>query len=201
MTPSYLATIYFRETYHAFTTVTRYIDAVTLLTTHENLANNRSGGLELAASRDFAKTISVNISANAFRSQIDASNLGFSSGKSAVAWNAKLNASWRASKNNLVQFNTNYTARRLTPQGYRLPTFIANLGLRHEISERRTALIVTVSDLLNSLKERTIIDTPSLHDEIMRRRGSRIIHAGFVYNFGKPTKKKKDDSLPFDDKL
>jgi hypothetical protein len=46
-----------------------------------------------------------------------------------------------------------------------------------------------------------VINTPILHDEITRRRSARIIYAGFVYNFGKATKKKKDDSLQFDDKL
>lgn len=198
---TYLAAIYFRQTDHAFTTITRYIDSVTLLTTQENLSANRSGGLELAATRDLGHQVSVNFSANAFRSEIDASNLGLSGTRSTIAWNAKLNASWHVSKTSLVQFNTNYTAKRLTAQGDRLPTFIANVGLRHDLADKRTAFVFTVSDLFNSLKERSVINTPTLHDEITRRRSSRIIYAGFIYNFGKPAKKKKDDSLQFDDKL
>jgi hypothetical protein len=39
-----------------------------------------------------------------------------------------------------------------------------------------------------------------LHDDSTRRRSSRIIYAGFIYNVGKPTKKKKDD-LQFDNAL
>jgi outer membrane receptor protein involved in Fe transport len=198
---TYLATVYYRQTYHAFTTITRYIDSVTLLTTQENLSTNRSGGLELAANGDLGHQVSVNFSSNAFYSQIDASNLGYSSTKSTVAWNAKLNASWHATKRDLIQFNTNYTAKRLTAQGDRLPTFVANIGLRHDFEDGKTAFVFTISDLFNSLKERTIIDTPALHDEITRHRSSRIIFAGFVYNFGKATKKKKDDTLQFDDKL
>lgn len=198
---TYLAAVYYRQTYHAFTTITRYIDAVTLLTTHENLSTNRSGGLELAATRDLGHDVTVNFSSNAFYSEIDASNLGYSANRSAVAWNAKLNASWRATKADLIQFNTNYTAKRLTAQGDRLPTFIANVGLRHDLANKKTAFVFTVSDLFNSLKERSVINTPILHDEITRRRSARIIYAGFIYNFGKATKKKKDDSLQFDDKL
>ncbi len=198
---TYLATLYARETYHAFTTVTRYIDAVTLLTTHENLSSNRSGGLELAATRDLGKTVNLNVSGNAFRSEIDASNLGYTSNRSTIAWNAKLNANWHATKTDLIQFNTNYAAKRLTPQGNRQPTFIANVGLRHDLADKKTALVLTVSDLFNSLKERTLIDTPTLHDDITRRRSSRIIYVGVIYNFGKATKKKKDDSMQFDDKL
>ncbi len=198
---TYLATVYYRDTYHAFTTVTRYLDSVTLLTTHENLSTNQSGGLELAATRDFGRTVTVNFSSNAFYSQIDASNLGYSSNRSAIAWNAKLNLSWHATKSDLVQFNTNYTAKRLTAQGDRLPTFIANLGLRHDLADKKTSFVLTVSDLFNSLKERTVIDTPALHDDVTRRRSARILFAGLIYNFGQPAKKPKKDDLPFDTSL
>jgi hypothetical protein len=58
-----------------------------------------------------------------------------------------------------------------------------------------------VSDLFDSLKERTVIDTPVLHDYLMRRRTSRIIYAGFIYNFGSPAKTKKDDTLQYDNQL
>ncbi len=196
-----LAALYYRYTYHAFTDFTRYIDSTTLLTTKENLTANRSGGLELAATADLWSRVTLNFSANAFRSEIDASNLGFSTARSATAWSAKLNANWRATPRDTVQFNTNYTAKRLTAQGYRLPTFVANIGLRHELTDRRTAFVLTVSDVFNSLEEKTVIDTPILHDFITRRRSSRIIYLGITYNLGQPTKKKKDDALQFDNQL
>jgi len=87
------------------------------------------------------------------------------------------------------------------PQGERRPTYIANLGLRHELNDKKTALVLTVSDVFNSLKERTVIDTPILREDVTRRRSSRIIYAGLIYNFGKPGKKKKDDTLQFDSSL
>ncbi|HVS53175.1 MAG TPA: TonB-dependent receptor [Opitutaceae bacterium] len=198
---TYLAALYFRETYHAFTTVTRYIDAVTLLTTHENLSTNRSGGLELTATTKLGSKLSLNSSANAYRSEIDATNLGFSDRRSTIAWDAKLNLEWRATKSDLVQLNANYSAKRLTAQGYRLPTEIANLGWRHDFAGKNFAFTLTVSDLFDSLKERTVIDTPTLHDDITRRRSSRIVYAGFSYNFGRAAKKKKDDGLQFDNSL
>jgi outer membrane receptor protein involved in Fe transport len=197
---TYLAAVYFRETYHGFTTVTRYIDSTTLLTTHENLASNRSGGLELTATTDIGAA-AINFSANAYRNQIDASNLGFSSSRNTLTWDAKLNVNYHVSKTTQVQFNTNYTATRLTPQGERRPTYIANLGLRHDLKDKKTAVVLTVSDLFNSLQERSVIDTPTLHDDTTRRRSSRIIYLGFVYNLGKPTKKSKDDQMKFDTSL
>jgi len=78
---------------------------------------------------------------------------------------------------------------------------VANLGYRHDFKDKQTAFVLTISDLFDSLKERTIINTPGLYDEITRRRSSRVIYAGFIYNFGKAGKKKKDESMQFDDKL
>jgi hypothetical protein len=198
---TYLATVYYRNRYHAMTSVTRYIDAVTLLTTKENLGSSRSGGLELGANTRLKDRVGVNFSANAYENQIDASNLGFSARRTAFAWDAKLNANFDVTKTTLVQLNTNYTAKRLTPQGYRYPTTVLNLGARHNLADKKTALVFTVSDVLDSLRERTHIDTPLLRQDITRRRSSRIAYVGLIYNFGKPAKKPKKDDLQFDNSL
>jgi len=81
-----------------------------------------------------------------------------------------------------------------------LPTFVANLGLRHDFKDKKSAVILTISDLFNSLKDRTHLDTPALHEDITRRRSARIVYVGYIYNFGKPAKKPKDD-LQFDNQM
>ncbi len=177
------------------------IDRSALISTKENLADNRSTGLELAATRNLGGNISLNLSSNFYRTEIDASNLGFASRQSALAWSAKIGADIHASKKTVFQLNSNYTAKRLSPQGYRMPAFVANLGLRHNFPDKKTAFVFTVSDVFNSLKERTILDTAFLHEESTRRRSARVFHAGFIYSFGKATKKTKDDALPFDNQL
>jgi hypothetical protein len=108
---------------------------------------------------------------------------------------------WRVTKADSLQVDSNYSARRLTAQGYRLPSTFANLGWRHDFKDRKYAFTLTVSDVFDSLREHTVIDTPTLHDEITRRRSSRIIYAGFIYNFGQPARKGKKDDLQFDTTL
>ncbi len=196
-----LATAYYRYRYHARTEVTRYIDSVTLLTTKENLGTSTASGLELGATTRLKDRLALNFSANAYRGEIDAGNLGFGARRAAFAWDAKLNASLDLTKATLVQFNASYTARRLTPQGYRDPAKVANLGLRHNFPDKKTALTLTVSDVLDSLRERTHIATPILRQEITRRRSSRIVYLGFTRNFGKPARKPKKDELQFDNAL
>ena len=78
---------------------------------------------------------------------------------------------------------------------------VANLGLRHNFTDKKTAVVFTVSDVFNSLRERTHIDTPLLRQDITRRRSSRIAYLGLIYNFGKPTKKPKKEDLPYDNTL
>jgi outer membrane receptor protein involved in Fe transport len=198
---TFISTVYHRYLYNGFTNVTRDIGNSVLLTTHENLATSRSTGLELAATADLGKLVSLNFSSNTYFNTIDASNLGFSGSKSDVSWSAKLGASLHATKNTLFQFNTNYASTRLTAQGSRRPVFVANLGLRQDFLQKKLALVLTVSDLFNSLKESYLLDTPVLHEEVTRRRSARITYVGFIYNFGKPAKKPKDDALKFDNQL
>ncbi len=196
---TYLATVYYRYRYNGMTDVTRYINATTQLTTKENLSTSRSGGMELGATTRLKDRVSLNFSGNIYHNEINASNLGFSANRSTTAWDAKLNATWDITKLTLMQLNTNYTAKRLTPQGYRYPTYVTNIGLRHALKDKKMAFILSVSDVFNTQRERTHIDTSILHQESIRRRSSRIINLGFTYNFGKPTKKKED--IQFDTSL
>lgn len=200
-TTNLTATVYERRTYHGFTSVTSDQGGGVLLTTRENLATSDALGLELTAGADLGSRVSVNFSANTFYNTIDASNLGFATNRSDVSWLAKLGVTLHLPRRTQLQFNTNYTSARLTPQGERRPAWVANLGLRHDLASKKTALILTVSDLFNSLKETSVLDTPLLHEESTRRRSARIVYAGLIYTFGQPAKKSKDDPLKFDNSL
>jgi hypothetical protein len=72
-----------------------------------------------------------------------------------------------------------------------LPTFVFNTGFKQEFLNRKLVLIATVSDVFNSLKNRTIIDTPQLYEKTIRRRSARIIYAGITWTFGNQKKKKE----------
>jgi len=194
---TYLGALFYRYTYNTFTTVSQYINSTTLLTTEENIGRSRSGGLELAATDSPWKPLSLNASGDIYYNQIDASNLGYTSYRSTFAWTAKMSAEYAWSKTTLWQFNLNYTAKRLTPQGYRLPTFVADLGVKHELRKNLSA-VVAISNLFNSQKEETKLDTPVLHDDSVRRRNTRYLYVGLVYSFGSEKKKGKSDILQFE---
>ena len=194
---TYLAALFYKGAVNSFTTVSEYINSTTLLTTQENLGRNQSGGVEFAATDSPWPELTLNLSGNVYYNQIDASNLGFSSSRSSVAWAGKMSAEYAWTKKTVLQFSANYRAKRLTAQGYRLPVLGADLGIRHEL-RGNVSVVLAVSDLFNSEKEETILDTPVLHDDFTRRRNTRYLYVGLVYSFGSKKKKGKDDVLQFE---
>ncbi len=195
---TYLGTLFYRYSYDSFTQVSQYISSTTLLTTQENLGESQSGGLELVANGSPVGRLTLNGSSDIYYNQIDASNLGYSTRQSTIAWSAKLDADYALSKISLLQFTCNYAAKRLTPQGYREPSFVANFGFKHEFKSKNLSLVATVSDVFNSLKEETKLNTPVLQDDYTRRRSARIFSLGLVYTFGTTKAKAKGDVLEYD---
>ena len=197
-TTTFLSTIYYRYTYNGMTDITRYINDTVKLTTRENLTKSGSAGLELVLSNTFGTVGNINLSTNIFYNTINASGLGYATNKSIIAWSANLSAGINLSKSSVVQITSSYSAENLTPQGRQLPSFVINTGFKQEFLNRKLVLIATVSDVFNSLKNRTIIDTPELFEKIIRRRSARIIYVGVTYTFGNQMKKKE---IEYDNKL
>lgn len=195
---TFLSTLYYRYTYNGMTDITRYINDTIKLTTRENLTKSGSAGLELVLSKTFGTIGNINLSTNTFYNKIDASGLGYSRSKSIITWSANVSAAINLSKSTVFQFTSSYVGESLTPQGKQLPSFVLNAGFKQEFFKRKLVMIATVSDVFNSLRSSTIVDTPQLYEKIIRRRSARIIYAGFTYTFGNQKKKKE---IEFDNKL
>jgi outer membrane receptor protein involved in Fe transport len=195
---TFLSTVYYRYTYNAMTDIVRFINDTVKLTTRENLTRSKSAGLELVLSTSIGKLATLNLSTNTYYNSIDASSLGYSNNKSIISWSANLSAGIDLTKSTVLQVTSGYVAETLTPQGKQLPSFVMNTGLKQELFKSKLTFILTVSDVFNSLRNRTLIDTPDLYEKIIRRRSARIIYAGFTYTFGNQKKKKE---LEFDNKL
>lgn len=196
---TYSATLYYRYTYNKMTQITRFVNDSVLLTTKENLASSSATGAEAIVNRVFGKFGTVNLNVNGFLDKLDASNLGYSGSKTSFSWNAALNTNFNITKLLMVQVNTRYTSAIQTPQGERQPTFIVNTGARYEIFKRKASLMLTVSDLFDSYRNRIIINIPELHREMESRRTPRIFYLGFTYHFGSSEKKSKETQLKYEE--
>ncbi len=191
------ADFFYKYAYDGFSTVSRYINSATLLTTMENVASTRSGGMEASADFKPWASLALNASGSLYDYQLDASNLGLVASQQTFAWNAKASADYSIRPDTLFQLSATYSGKRLTAQGYRLPSFVANIGFKHEMLHLHLTVVVTVADLFNTLRDETILRSATLMDHSVHRRNSRTFSAGIVYAFGNPITK-KTDSLQYD---
>jgi len=196
-----LSTIYYRYMYNGMTSITKYLNDSILLTTSANISKSSSAGFEFIVSTTFAKIINVNLSSNTFLNTIDASSLGYGKKKSNISWMLNMNTSANLTKSTMIQWTSNYESEKLTPQGKRLPSFVMNLGFKQEFLKKKASFLFTVSDVFNTLKNNSVLDTPELYQNVIRKRSARIIYAGISYTFGNQQKKSKEDTLKFDNQL
>ena len=196
---TFVPTLFYRYKYDAFTEMTNFINDTTVLHTIENLSNEQSTGIELVINSSIKKFMTINFSANGFLDQIDASNLGYSTKKTAFSWNAKLGLSFNLTKSTMLQLNGFYRAAELSPQGRELPVYSLNIGMRQDFLKKKLSVLLTVSDIFNTLRWASEINTPIMVENMIGKRRSQIIYLGLSWRFG--SNAKKQDDLKFDDRM
>ncbi len=195
---SFVPSLYYRYKLNGFTTVTLPVNDSVLLTTQQNLSNDKSTGLELIFSAKAGKFLTANLSSNFFYNQIDASNLGYSNRKSIISMSTNFNATVTFTKTTMLQLSCNYRSARLTPQGKVFPAFVLNSGMRQDLFKKKLSITLAASDLLKTLKQKSELNSLYLKQVVVGRRDARIIYLGISYRFGKLTKKTNDEKLQFD---
>ena len=198
---SFVPSLYYRYKKNGFTEITVPVNDTVLLTTQQNLSNDKSLGLELIFSAKPVKFLSANLSSNFFFNQIDASRIGYGVKKSIVSMSANFNATVTLTKNTLWQVSCNYRSARQTPQGKSFDNFVLNSGIRQDFLKKKFSLILTVTDIFKTLRQKTDFSSFYLKQSSFSKRDSRIIYLGISYRFGKTIKTSDDEELKFDDAL
>jgi outer membrane receptor protein involved in Fe transport len=198
---SFVPSLYYRYKVNGFTTVTIPLNDSVLLTTQQNLSNDRSMGLEIIFSAKLGKSISANLSSNFFYNKIDASNLGYSNRRSIVSMSTNFNSTVTLTKTTMFQLSCNYRSARLTPQGNVFGSFVLNSGIRQDLFKKKMSVTLTASDIFKTLKQKSKLNTPYLNQLVTGRRDAQIIYLGVSYRFGKQVKKQNEEKLQFDNNL
>lgn len=180
----YQATFFYRDIRDGVNDVTRDLGNGVFLTTRENIGKSRSAGVEIVANGRLFKDFSYNVSGNASWFEIDGAGLGFGSRKrDAMSVTGRANLSWQVTSKDFLQLNGFMNGKRLTPQGYIQPMGGLNLGYRRKVSDQ-LSLVVTGGDVLNTIRFKRVIDTPTLRDVEAYRPQNRGVFVGFTYAFG-----------------
>lgn len=175
------------------TTVTTFFPNDSSITVRENISSDESAGLELTAGLNIGHLISSNASTNAYYDKIDASNLGYASNSSTIAWSGNWTTSIHASNSLVFQVNSNFNSARLTPQGKYLPSYVVNLGARQNLLNGRLTLSATLADAFKTQKRQLGLNTPYLSQTVINLRDAQVWFFGFTYYFSTSQKKKETD--------
>jgi outer membrane receptor protein involved in Fe transport len=161
-----------------------FVSDTVLLTTRDNGGENRSGGLEFSLSGKLTPKFSFNTSGNLARTeQRSVDSLGAPVLRESTALSMRARAGYELSAKDHVQFTVNAQGKTLTGQGVREPATTANLSLRHTLTPRLN-LVMNVTDLFDSNKTATTIDTPLLRENSVRRFDGRLVYIGLSYRLG-----------------
>lgn len=198
---SFVPSLYYRYKQNGFTSVIMRVNDSVLLTTQQNLSNDKSAGLELIFSAKAGKFLSASLSSNFFYNKIDASNLGYSNTKSIVSLSTTFNSTATITKTTMCQVSCNYRSARLTAQGKVFPAFVLNTGLRQDFFKKKVSVILAASDLLKTLRQKIQLNTFYLKQTAIGKRDARIIYLGISYRFGKLIRKSNEEKLQFDNNL
>ena len=193
----YLATLYYRASDNGVTDIVRDLGDGVFLTTRENLSERRSSGVELVANGRLSSRLTYNVSGAAFWEEISASSLGFTEPRSGASVSVRGSFNWQPTDRDFFQLSAFLRGRQILPQGYREPTGVLNLGYRRKVDDR-LSLVATARDVLGSLQDTLIVDTPNFRDRIERRFNGRAVFVGFTYNFGQAPARAREPGFEFD---
>ncbi len=154
------SSVYYR---HTTDVITRVVTADTLgntLRRPENLATEDNYGLEVNGSYEPIKAIRINANVNLFRSVTEGTSNGLDLSADAFSMRGRLSSKITFSKDFDGQFTYNFRGPRNTPQGRNLAIHSLNIGLAKDIFKGNGTLSLSVRDVFNSRKRRSIIGEP-----------------------------------------
>jgi outer membrane receptor protein involved in Fe transport len=175
-------------------TVSRYVQSLggdTLLTTMVNLLDGHSYGLELIQQMRPAKWMEMTLSANLFRSVMDASNV--SPGLTLVNYgiDGRFLTTVNFTKKLSLQYTFNYQPPRFGPQGRISARYSMDAALKQNLFKNKASLSLRVSDIFNTLEFNVLTESDGIYSDFYRKRESRIGFLTFAYRFGTEDKSQR----------
>lgn len=190
------ATIFYRELHNAIAQVVRDQGDGVLLFTQDNLGNVRRAGLALVGKRPLGSKISLNLSGEAYWTELPVSALGFGEVRSGYVVSGRGSLSWTPTTGDFFQIDGRLSGKKITPQGSIQPIGVISLGYRRKLSP---SLFVnaTLQDVLNSNRQKLNYASPTMNYRRTVDGVGRMAALTLTYNFGGGTKKPRDPSFDF----
>ena len=177
---------YFRRDTDAIVDYRYFLDDNVLLTTRANGAGSRAGGLEFTVSGKLTPHLTINANGNLARNELTSQDsIGMFRTRTANALSARARLNYQFDAATQLQLALQMQGKTLSGQGYRSPSSTLNLSVRQVLTPQLT-LVANVTDLFNTNKMETVVDSASLRETSTRRFDGRLLYVGLSYRFGGP---------------
>jgi len=167
-----------------------------LLTTRRNGEGSHSSGLEFTMSGKLTPELTLNTSGNLMRMQQTSLNdQGLLTTRTANSLSGRVRLNYAYSAATQIQMALQMQGKMLSGQGYRSPNQTFNLSVRQMLTPR-LSMLATVTDLFNTNKMQTVVDSDTLRETNTRRFDGRVFYLGLSYRFGGPNKEGSEPREP-----
>jgi len=188
----YSLTGFYRRARDGVTDILSDVGSGVFLTSRANLATAQRVGVEGIANGRLSKTLTYSASGTLLWNEIDPRVNGISSSRSGVTGTLRANMDWQPSPKDFFQLNAFYGGKQLLPQGYRLSSGVLNLGYRRKVNDRLN-LLLTAQNVLDSARQVTLFETPTLRDRFRQTGQGRMLLFGLSYNLGDQGQRKRPE--------
>lgn len=154
-----------------------------------NLSTENSYGIEFSAGFNITDDWNVNGNFNFYRSITEGSYEGESLESDSYTWNTRASSKVTFFKKLDFQTSFYYRAPRNSTQGRRLSSYSIDAGLSIDFLKKKGTITLSVRDLFNSRKWRSIIDTPEYYSESEFQWRSRQVQLNFSYRINQKKKR------------
>jgi outer membrane receptor protein involved in Fe transport len=176
------ATLYHRETRGDFSPYSEVTPAGLLLLTTVNAGHSRSSGVELTLRGPLTKHLSYSFDADLFYAQVP-----FIDGDSReqIGWSGNSLLAYDADNGDRFQLNATGFSKTLTWQGHANGFYRLDASYRHDLTDK-LSVVASVTDLLNSSRFMTVVDTMALKTISSGRPNLRAVKIALTYSLGDP---------------
>ncbi len=148
----------------------------------ENMGHSQTLGADLSANWNPMRFLSVGLSGDVYRDEIDGRLIGYGETKSLVCWDIKGNVNLQITPMTYFQVDGFFVSDQLTAQGELKSRYSVNLGLSQYFFKRKLCANFSVNNLFDSMEETTIIDMPGLKMIQKRNRDARVAWLTLTYS-------------------
>jgi outer membrane receptor protein involved in Fe transport len=175
---------YYRRDTDAIVDFRTFIANNVLLTTRENGAGSHASGLEFTVTGKLTPSLTLNSSGNLARNQqTTQDDTGVYTTRTANSLSGRVRLNYQYNTANQFQMALQMQGKTLSGQGYRSPNHTLNLSLRHTVTPQ-LSLVANVTDVFNTNKIETIVDSATLRETSTRHFDGRVFYVGLSYRFG-----------------